>query len=544
VLSRVPASLFWSALWALLLGTALLMRPPLPMDETRYLAVAWDMWLSDNYLVPHLNGETYSHKPPLLFWLMNLGWGVFGVHDWWPRLVAPLFGLGCLFLTRRLARELWPSADRVHDLAPLVLLGCGFWTLFTTLTMFDTILAFCTLLGLIGIVSAWRRGGIAGFIILGLAIGLGALTKGPAILLHLLPIALSAPYWAGKLAGAPSAPLYGWGRWYLGVFAALFIGVAIGLVWAIPAGIAGGEEYRNAIFWGQTAGRMVKSFAHQREWWWYLAVMPGLIVPWLVWPPLWRSLRHLKSADWLDGGLRFCLIWFGFAFIVFSLISGKQLHYLLPEFPALVLVMTYSLLRLPWAEGKKLDQMVPGLLIIIIGAALCAAPYAPLSRKPEWLPLVENGWGLAVIAIGLWISFVRSTTPELAVRRLMLAPVIIVLAVHLAARPVLSSVYDLEPLALQLKDWEDQGIPLANFGKYHGQFNFLGRLTKPVVPIGHKPGQQEAFLTSSSNGRIVAYYRNVPDHATPVKTYKFRQNTVVIWEARDLIADPHLGDKR
>ena len=97
-------SLLWTGLWAVVMAAALFTRPLMPMDETRYLAVAWDMWMSGDFLVPRLNGETYSHKPPLLFWLINLGWGVFGVNEWSPRLVAPLFGLASLFLTQRLAR--------------------------------------------------------------------------------------------------------------------------------------------------------------------------------------------------------------------------------------------------------------------------------------------------------------------------------------------------------------------------------------------------------------------------------------------------------
>jgi len=85
-------ALLWTGLWLVLMATALKFRPLLPVDETRYLAVAWEMWRDGNFIVPHLNGMTYSHKPPLLFWLMHLGWSIFGVNDWWPRLVAPLFG--------------------------------------------------------------------------------------------------------------------------------------------------------------------------------------------------------------------------------------------------------------------------------------------------------------------------------------------------------------------------------------------------------------------------------------------------------------------
>ena len=52
------------------------LRPLWPVDETRYASVAWEMWLRGDFLVPYVNGEPYSHKPPLLFWLIQLGWGL------------------------------------------------------------------------------------------------------------------------------------------------------------------------------------------------------------------------------------------------------------------------------------------------------------------------------------------------------------------------------------------------------------------------------------------------------------------------------------
>jgi 4-amino-4-deoxy-L-arabinose transferase-like glycosyltransferase len=55
---------------ATLAVVSLLTRNLIPVDETRYTTVAWEMWVRSDFLVPHLNGETYSHKPPLLFWLI------------------------------------------------------------------------------------------------------------------------------------------------------------------------------------------------------------------------------------------------------------------------------------------------------------------------------------------------------------------------------------------------------------------------------------------------------------------------------------------
>ncbi|MDX1489452.1 MAG: hypothetical protein R3268_14675, partial [Acidiferrobacterales bacterium] len=73
----------WTGLWLLPVMAVLFARSPWPLDETRTLAVAWEMW-SRATLVPTLNGVTYTDQAPLLFWLINLGWQVFGVNDWWP----------------------------------------------------------------------------------------------------------------------------------------------------------------------------------------------------------------------------------------------------------------------------------------------------------------------------------------------------------------------------------------------------------------------------------------------------------------------------
>ena len=193
--SPILSNWVWGFLWASLVGSALFLRPILPIDETRYMSVAWEMWLRADYLVPHLNGTAYSHKPPLLFWLINAGWAIFGVNDFWPRIIAPLFGLGCLAMTSLLGRRLYPKSS-AYFLAPLLLVGCYYWGLYTTLTMFDLILAFWSLVGIYGLILVWKGTRWLGWTIFGCSIGLGVLSKGPVILIFLLPSAIFGPYWA------------------------------------------------------------------------------------------------------------------------------------------------------------------------------------------------------------------------------------------------------------------------------------------------------------------------------------------------------------
>ena len=540
-ISRRRPSAAWTGLWVVLMGVALATRPLLPVDETRYLAVAWEMWNTGNLLVPHLNGEPYSHKPPLLFWLINLGWAVFGVSDWWPRLVAPLFGLASLFLTAGLARRLWPEVTDYARAAPLILVGGLFWALFTTLTMFDMILAFCTLLGLTGVLRAWRAGAWTGFAVLGLAIGSGVLAKGPAVLVHVLPVALLAPLWGRRLAPGPWPGA--WPRWYGGVLAAVAGGAAMGLAWAVPAAQAGGEAYADAILWGQTAGRMVGSFAHGQAWWWYLPWLPLMVLPWAAWPALWRGLREPRPAAG-DGGVRFCLCWFLPALAGFSLISGKQLHYLLPELPALALLIAFVTGQpRERPEAPRRDQAVPGLLFAALGLGVLAVP---MLAPPDWLAALGYeaawGWGAVLAAAGLAVAAARlAAIPRLAALAGLGA--VAVVTFHLMARPALSAAFDLTPTAARLAEWERRGVPLAHFGKYHGQFQFLGRLEKPLAVIGLLHPDVETWLEKNPNGKVVSYHRVLPDAARPLFKQPFRRGLVVIWDAATMIAHPGIADR-
>ena len=312
-----------------------LFRPLLPIDETRYASVAWEMWVRGDFLVPFRNGEPYHHKPPLLFWLMHAGWAVFGVNEWWPRLISPLFAAGTLVLTYRLGRRLWPQWPEVARMAPFILLASALFAYFASALMFDVMIAFFVALAC----SAWCAPGRpaperGGFVLLALGLGGALFAKGPVALLHLLPPALLAPWWMREQTHRRGAA----GTW--ACCWPLLGGAVLILAWAVPAGISGGEEYRNAIFWGQTAGRMTRSFAHRAPWWFYLAWLPLMLAPWLLWPRWWRDLHR---GLWAESGFRLAVLCTMFGLLAFSLISGKRWHYLLPQFVPFALIAARAL---------------------------------------------------------------------------------------------------------------------------------------------------------------------------------------------------------
>lgn len=537
----------WLACWVLAVASAIVFRPTLPVDETRYLAVAWEMWFRGDFIVPYLNGEPYHHKPPLLFWLMTAGWSVFGVNEWWPRLVAPLFAVATLWGSVRLALLLWPGDRVTAQFTPLLLVGTAFWAIFQTVTMFDMMLATFTVMGLVGVVTAWRNGGWSGWLLVALAIGLGVLAKGPAILLHILPVALLAPWWGPKLPSGPDQPLVSWKQWYFRLFVAFLIGAAIALAWAIPAGIQGGEEYRNMIFWGQSAGRIVKSFDHARPFWWYLAVIPPLLLPWLLWPQLWRCLKSQFILS--DGAFRLLVAWVVPAVFVFSLISGKQLHYLLPEFAAFALLFARVLSGQANAPVPKSSRALIASFFVVLSILLLAFPHlSGLIKNPQRFELLDPYWGgvLLIMAVQIWFLARRSVASAIRVVSVCMAGLILV--THLVAKEKLEKTYDLKPIAKALKAYEDQGYALANFGTYHGQFQFLGRLKTPMAQLGTDRDKTNAFIAGTAKGVVVAYYYRknssvFPEDAVPLSEFRFRDFNVKIWSVDTFKKYPTIGNR-
>ena len=193
-----------------------------------------------------------------------------------------------------------------------------------TLTMFDLIVTFWTLLGITGLITAIQGRMLRGWALFSISIGLGILSKGPVILIYLLPLALFAPYWARTITSL------NWIKWFLYLAASLLLGMLIAFAWVLPAANAGGEEYRNAILWSQSAGRIVSSFAHKKPVWWYIVVIPGMLLPWILWPSLiltsYSKLIH-KPLKIVDPAVRLLLVWLLPSLIMLSLTHSSCFRY-------------------------------------------------------------------------------------------------------------------------------------------------------------------------------------------------------------------------
>ncbi|MGB8379348.1 MAG: hypothetical protein WCE70_12945, partial [Rhodanobacteraceae bacterium] len=326
--------------------------------------------------------------------------------------------------------------------------------------------------------------------------------------------ALGAFWWSDRLAGR---------RWrYAGALAsAVALGIALALLWAIPAALLGGDDYARAIFLHQTLDRVAESFAHRRPFWWYLMLLPLMLLPWpLVVRARVASARALVRVRCV----RFALAWVLPTFIVFCLISGKQPHYLLPLLPGVALMLAVAFDR----GALYFRPALFALAMFVLGVALAMALHLVPDRG-GWSSLSDVWplWGvlIAALAVAMWLLR-RSCGPALPA----LGMLALVLVCKLAFVQAADDHYDMRPAGAMVKTIQDRGQPLVHIGWHHGVYEFAGRLTQPLPTI--HLDQFGAWARAHPDGLVMSFGSRFRFAAHPVFEQQFRSTRVAIWKAR------------
>jgi 4-amino-4-deoxy-L-arabinose transferase-like glycosyltransferase len=283
----------------ILFAAALALRPLIPVGETRYMTVAWEMHLRGDWFAPlTLNFEPYHHKPPLLFWMIDAGWAVFCFSRWAAMVPIGLMAVACVVLTARIAKLVSPDDGR----AALITAASAPMIIYGTTVMFDITLTACLLAAVLFVLRFARDGRIGNAVAAGLALGMGVLTKGPVAYVYVMPLMLLAPWWTIL----PCKPR----RWYVVSAGIAILGLVPVALWIIPVALRTDGEFLVWLLWNQTAGRIAGNFgeAHVRPFYYYLPMIPALFLPWALLPAFWRGAAALApgnpSARFLPGYFR------------------------------------------------------------------------------------------------------------------------------------------------------------------------------------------------------------------------------------------------
>jgi len=177
------------AIWAILfLPTAGLQN--FHLEEGRRALLARDLLQRHDWLDPRILGVAYLNKPPLLPLLMAFfGWLAGGINEWTVRLPPLVATLGVALTAYWLIRPYVSRSAALFGalatmLTPMVMLKANLGETDTTVTAFSFLAFVLYLRGEYGRGESARGTRLGTWLLCGLALGLGALTKGPVPLIY------------------------------------------------------------------------------------------------------------------------------------------------------------------------------------------------------------------------------------------------------------------------------------------------------------------------------------------------------------------------
>lgn len=390
--------------------------PAIDRDESRFAqasrgmleATAWQGWM-----IPRIQGRLRLNKPPMIYWMQagsaSLFTGrVFGatpeeaiLHDaiWMYRLPSLLAAIAAVLFTWRLGCSMFDS--RAGFLGAMLLAASPVMIWESRQGRADMLLVACTTGAMWALWEGFKQSRAHGvvkpltWISLWLAVGAGAMTKGPITAMIVLLTTLGISFLMRSMR---------W-TWALKPLGGTVIVEGCVVPWIIIVmDMIGGHNYWTIVS-NEILGRMGKpAEGHGGPPGYHALLMVALLGAgsMLVWPALARAWRVGITSDptkrWIEKfwSLRmgrpaeaFLLCWLILPWIVFEISSTKLPHYTMPMYPALALLAARMVLAADAGKHPfKQQRLVRGLVWVWLGAlTLALFAFGMLAIYATWRSL-------------------------------------------------------------------------------------------------------------------------------------------------------------
>ncbi|WP_367253208.1 lipid IV(A) 4-amino-4-deoxy-L-arabinosyltransferase [Pseudomonas sp. stari2] len=341
-------------------------------DETRYAQISQDMLLSGNWVSPHFMGLRYFEKPIAGYWMIALGQELFGQNLFGVRFASALSTGLSVLLCFLVARRLW-NEPRKSFICALLYMSFTVVAGQAGYANLDPQFTFWVNLSLVAlwfaVDSRSTRQRVISWAVLGLACGMGFMTKG--FLAWLLPVLVALPWmlwqkrWRELLIYGPVA---------------VAVAIVVSLPWVLAVH-SQEPDYWRFFFWHEHIRRFAGDDAqHDAPWWFYLPLLVAFSLPWVgMLVPAFKQAWQTRTQP----GIAFLLLWLVMPLAFFSTANGKLPTYILPCLLPLALLLGHALAdRLRLEQGRALS--INGLLNLVLGVVtLIALVYLQL-KKPVY----------------------------------------------------------------------------------------------------------------------------------------------------------------
>ncbi|WP_319228300.1 glycosyltransferase family 39 protein [Draconibacterium orientale] len=324
-------------------------------SDARYAEIAREMLESGDYLNPTLLGIKHYHKPPLTYYITVLGYSLYGITAFAARFFVQLAILVQLVFVYLLSVQLFNSktsavwAAIIYFSFPIVLISSRNLTT-------DPYLATFVILSMYFWVR-YRKSAISVYLYLfALSLALGFLTKGPLIFIVPLVFVISYNYIQ------PSSE-----KFTLHHIFSLLLFVLIAGSWFYLL-IRQNNDFVKYFVGHHTIDRFATNdFGRGKPFWYYLAIVPAVGIPWLFFLPFlvyknWEKIIKDKLYVVLGAGIVI-------PFLFFSVASSKLVPYILPLFSLFAILSAQLIRQFGLSKTQYYLIVAYSILIALVGIA-------------------------------------------------------------------------------------------------------------------------------------------------------------------------------
>jgi len=219
--------------------------------------------------------------------------------------------------------------------------------------------------------------------------------------------------------------------------------------------------------------------------------------------------------------------------LVFSIVSGKQPHYVLPELAAIALLVSRIRLRAQEAATTKSpDRARAALLLAAVLYGLCVAaafPWATPDLAAKELSLPH--WAILAGGAVLIIMVVLESTARTAFVRWAAIGPLAVLMIHVFMSPVLFRQFDTRVIADDLEHFDDAGVAVFNY-HYQGEFSYAAALHNAVTELPDREALDD-WAVSHPGGGVLARMKLVDNALDEVASFHFRGRHYWLFRVND-----------
>jgi 4-amino-4-deoxy-L-arabinose transferase-like glycosyltransferase len=315
---------------------------------------------------PCFNGAMWFDKPPVTYWLIGLAMKLLGATEFAARLPMALAGIALVALTARLAWRLYPDRPNAAAWAAFAIGTCAQTLVLAHACVTDMLFVLALTAALL---AAWEwlgGGGWRSALLAGLAVGAGAMIKGPVAIVLMgaqLAIVFAVRREMARLLGVQ-------------FWAAVAVAVSVAAPWYVSMILLHGQTFVRGFLEAQNVTRFLS--AEHSATASPLFFVPVLVAGFLPWsipliPALANSFRRARAGQGAD---TFALIWLTVVFVFFSASQSKLVTYIYPLYPMAACV-TANWIATRSNRGARIA------VAAVAGAFLVAIPI--VAAQPMWL---------------------------------------------------------------------------------------------------------------------------------------------------------------